>query len=67
MLRRLLRYVLLPIITFLLLGYAAIPLWVPSIATMLLEPNNLQEIELKVGYPNHERWHIKHVGWRQTT
>ena len=67
MLRRLLRYVLLPIITFLLLGYAAIPLWVPSIATMLLEPNNLQEIELKVGYPNHERWHIKHVGWRQTS
>ncbi|MFT5068694.1 MAG: hypothetical protein ACI9S7_000703, partial [Candidatus Paceibacteria bacterium] len=52
MLRRLLRYVLIPIITFLLLGYAAIPLWVPSIATMLLEPNNLQEIELKVGYPN---------------
>jgi hypothetical protein len=66
MLRRLFRYAVLPVITFLLLGYAAIPLWVPSIATMLLEPSNLQEIELKVGYPNHERWHIKHVGWRQT-
>jgi|TARA_B110001469_G_scaffold48928_1_gene47724 hypothetical protein len=67
MLRRLFRYALLPIITFLLLGYAAIPLWVPSIATMLLEPANLQEIELKVGYPNHERWHINHLGWRQAS
>tara|TARA_B110000503_G_scaffold38379_1_gene62999 strand:+ start:4806 stop:7526 length:2721 start_codon:yes stop_codon:yes gene_type:complete len=67
MLRLLFRYALLPIITFLLLCYAAIPLWIPSIAAMLLEPYNWQEVELKVGYPSHEGWHIKLVSWRQTS
>ena len=65
MFRLLFRYVLLPIIALLLICYAAIPLWVPSIAVMLLKPYNWQEIELNVGYPSHESWHIKQVSWRQ--
>lgn len=65
MFRLLFRYLLLPIIALLLICYAAIPLWVPSIVVMLLKPYNWQEIELNVGYPSHESWHIKQVSWRQ--
>ncbi|MDO7585762.1 MAG: hypothetical protein MUQ92_07385, partial [Oceanospirillaceae bacterium] len=32
---------------------------------MLLKPYNWQEIELNVGYPSHENWHIEQVKWRQ--
>ena len=65
MFRLLFQYVLVPIIALLLICYAAIPLWVPSIVVMLLKPYNWQEIELNVGYPSHESWHIKQVSWHQ--
>ena len=67
MLRLLFRYALLPIVTLLLLSYAAIPLWVPSLATMLLKPYDWQEIELNVGYPSHKSWRIKQISWSQTS
>lgn len=65
MLRLLFRYALLPIIAIVLLCYAAIPLWVPILATALLKPYQWQDIELTVAYPTHDNWHIKQVSWRQ--
>jgi hypothetical protein len=67
MLRLLFRYLLLPVIALLLLCYAAIPLWVPNLATTLLKPYNLHEIELSVGYPSHQNWHIKQLSWSHTS
>jgi len=66
MLRLLFRYALLPLIAILLLCYAAIPLWVPSLAAMLLKPYGWHEVELTVGYPSHRNWHIKQLSWSQT-
>lgn len=65
MLRLFSRYLLLPLMLLILLGYAAIPLWVPSIVGLLLKPYELQEVALKVAYPSHKNWHIKHISWRQ--
>ena len=65
MLRLLYRYILLPVIAILLLCYAAIPLWAPSLATALLKPYEWQDIELSIGYPTHEKWDIKKLSWRQ--
>ncbi len=65
MLRLLFCYVLLPFVALILLCYAAIPLWVPSLATTLLKPYNWQQIELSVGYPSHKNWHIEQLNWTQ--
>ena len=65
MLRLLFRYALLPIIALLLLCYAAVPLWVPSFAAMLLKPYGWQDVELTVGYPSHQSWRIKQLSWNQ--
>ena len=65
MLRLLFCYVLLPFVALILLCYAAIPLWVPSLATTLLKPYNGQQIELSVGYPSHKNWHIEQLNWTQ--
>jgi hypothetical protein len=63
MIRLLFRYALLPLIAILLLCYAAIPLWVPSFAAMLLKPYGWQNVELTVGYPSHQSWRIKQLSW----
>jgi len=67
MLRLLFRYALLPLIALLLIGYAAIPLWVPSFAVMLLKPYEWQDVELTVGYPSHQSWLIKRLSWNQVS
>jgi len=63
--RLLLRYVLLPFMLLILLGYAAIPLWVPSLAGLLLKPYSWLDVEITVGYPSHKNWHIEGLSWRQ--
>ena len=54
MLRLLFRYALIPLIVLLPLSYAAIPLWVPSLAGPLLKPYDLHDINLSVGYPSQQ-------------
>jgi len=67
MLRLLFRYALIPLIVLLPLSYAAIPLWVPSLAGPLLKPYDLHDINLSVGYPSQQNWHIKQLSWRHTS
>ncbi|MCO4836771.1 MAG: YdbH domain-containing protein [Oceanospirillaceae bacterium] len=67
MLRLLFRYALLPFTALVLLSYAAIPLWAPSVASLLLKPYQFQDINLKVGYPTHNRWNLTQVSFRQNT
>ena len=49
MLRFLLRYLLLPLVLIASIGYAAIPLWVPTALAFYVQPMNWQGLELKVG------------------
>lgn len=67
MLRLFFRYVLLPCIALVLVIYAAIPLWVPGVASLLLQPYQFQDINLTVGYPSHKNWLLKQLSFRQTT
>mgnify|MGYP003972664467 FL=1 len=66
MLRFLLRYLLLPLVLIASIGYAAIPLWVPTALAFYVQPMNWQGLELKVGYPSHKSWHIDDLSWYQT-
>ena len=65
MLRFLLRYLLLPLVLIVCIGYAAIPLWVPTALAVYVQPINWQGLDLKVGYPSHKSWHVDDLSWHQ--
>ncbi|MDC9719150.1 MAG: YdbH domain-containing protein [Gammaproteobacteria bacterium] len=67
MLRLLFRYFFLPTALLFALGYGTIPLWAPSLVSLLSKPLNVHLLELNIGYPSHEKWHINSASWTHTT